>query len=40
MKGYIEKVFLKYVHAKPTQPQTAPHKYREIKYGAKQQLIP
>ena len=40
MKGYIDKVFLKYVHTKPKHPQLTPHKHREIKYGTKQQLSP
>ena len=40
MKGYIDKVFLKYGHTKPTQPQLTPHKHREIKYGGKQKISP
>ena len=40
MKEYIDKVLLKYLHAKPTHPQLTPHKHRKIKYGSKQQLSP
>ena len=40
MEMYIDKVFLKYGHTKPTHPQLNPHKHREIKYGSTQQLIP
>ena len=40
MKGYIEKVWLKYRYAKLTHPQLTLHKYREVKYNSKQQLIP
>ena len=40
MEVYIDKVFLKYGHIKSTHPQLTPHKNREIKYGAKQQLRP
>ena len=40
MKGYIEKVFLKYVHAKTTHPELTLYKHCEIKCGAMKQLIP
>ena len=40
MKGYIERVFLKYGHTKLTHPQLTPHKYHEIKHGEKQKLSP
>ena len=40
MEGYINKVFLKYVHIKPTHPQLTQYKNQEIKYGVKHQLSP
>jgi len=40
MNAYIADVLLKYGHTKPDKPQHAPHKHREIVYGAKTQLIP
>ena len=40
MKGYIEKVLLKYYHPFPKKPQLSPHKHRKISYGAKEQLVP
>ena len=39
MKGYFD-FFLKYGYTKPMHPKPIPHKHREIKYEAKQQLIP
>ena len=38
IKNYIENLLLKFGHPKPTKPQHSPHKHREIKYGAKEQL--
>ena len=40
MKGYIDKVLLKYNHPFPKKPQLSPHKHREISYGNKEQLVP
>ena len=40
MNAYIADVLLKYGHTKLAKPQHAPHKHREIVYGAKMQLIP
>ena len=40
MNGYIVKVLLKYGHPRPKKPQLSPHKQREVKYGAKEQLAP
>ena len=40
MKGYIEKVLLKYDHSFPKKPQLSLHKHREISYGTKEQLVP
>ena len=40
MKGYIEKVLLKYDHPFPKKPQLSPHKHPEISYGTKEKLIP
>ena len=40
MEGFIEKVFLKYGHTKPTHSKLTLHKNREIKYVATQKLIP
>ena len=40
MKGYIAKVLLKYRHPFPKKPQLSRHRYREISYGAKEQLAP
>ena len=36
MKSYIDKVFLKCIHTKPTHPQLTSHNRREKKYGARQ----
>ena len=38
MKGYIQELRVKYGHATPAKPQHAPHKHREIVYGAKTQM--
>ena len=40
MKGYIQELRVKYGHATPAKPQHAPHKHREIVYGAKTQMSP
>ncbi len=40
MDTYISNLLLKYNHAQPPKPQRAPHKHREITYGAKEQLLP
>ena len=40
MKGYIDKVLLKYNHPFPKKPQLSPHKHRKISYGNKEQLVP
>ena len=40
MDGYIEKVLLKYGHPIPNKPQLSPHKHREVRNGAKEQLNP
>ena len=40
MKGYNEKVLLKYGYPIPKKPQLSPHKHREVIYGAKEQLAP
>jgi len=40
MDGYIERVLLKYGHPTPSKPQHAPHKHREIIYGAAEQVTP
>ena len=40
MKGYIEKVLLKYGHPISKKPQLSPHKHRKVIYGAKYQLSP
>ena len=40
MKGYIEKVLLKYGNPIPKKPQLSLHKHREVIYGAKEQLAP
>ena len=38
IKNYIANLLLKFGHTKPLKPQHAPHKNREITYGAKVQL--
>ena len=38
MKGYIEALLNNFGRSKPNKPQLTPHKYREITYGANQQL--
>ena len=40
MNGYISDILTKYGHPKPSTPQHAPHKHREIIYGSKSQLEP
>ena len=40
MPDTIKDICLKYGHTPPTKPQHAPHKHREIVYGAKIQLSP
>ena len=40
MDGYIERVLRKQGHPMPTRAQHAPHKHREIIYGAGEQLTP
>eukprot|EP00804_Cyclotella_cryptica_P028768 CCRYP_018720-RA/>CCRYP_018720-RA protein AED:0.37 eAED:0.37 QI:0/0/0/1/0/0.25/4/0/1148 len=40
MDTYISALLLKYDHPRPRKPQHAPHKHREIIYGAKEQLLP
>ena len=40
MKGYIDKVLLKYYHPFPKKPQLSLHKHRKISYGTKEQLVP
>ena len=40
MDHYIDTLLLKYNHPRPKKPQHAPHKHREIVYGAKEQLVP
>jgi hypothetical protein len=40
MPGSIHDIRLKYGHTAPSKPQHAPHKHREIVYGAKIQLSP
>ena len=40
MNGYISDILTKYGHPRPAKPQHAPHKHREIIYGAKSQLEP
>ncbi|KAL7425457.1 hypothetical protein ACHAXH_000023, partial [Discostella pseudostelligera] len=40
VKGYIDKMLLKYNHPWPRKPQHSPHTHREIIYGAKEQLVP
>eukprot|EP00804_Cyclotella_cryptica_P024923 CCRYP_011831-RA/>CCRYP_011831-RA protein AED:0.37 eAED:0.37 QI:0/0/0/1/1/1/2/0/402 len=40
MDTYITTLLLKYNHPQPCIPQHAPHKHREIIYGAKEQLLP
>ena len=40
LKGYIEKVLLKYDHPFLKKPQLSPHKHRKISYGNKEQLAP
>ena len=40
MDGYIERVLRKHGHPQPKRPQHAPHKHREIIYGAAEQLTP
>jgi hypothetical protein len=40
MDTYISALLLKYDHPRPRKPQHAPHKHREIIYGAKEHLLP
>ena len=40
MKGYIEKVLLKYDHLYPKKPQLSSNTHRGISYGTKEQLAP
>jgi hypothetical protein len=40
MDTYISALLLKYDHPRPRKPQHAPHKHRDIIYGAKEQLLP
>ena len=40
MKGYIDKVLLKYNHPFPKKPQLPSHKHRKISYGNKEKLAP
>eukprot|EP00804_Cyclotella_cryptica_P027241 CCRYP_014349-RA/>CCRYP_014349-RA protein AED:0.16 eAED:0.16 QI:0/0/0/1/1/1/3/0/1022 len=40
MDTYISALLLKCDHPRPRKPQHAPHKHREIIYGAKEQLLP
>ena len=40
IKGYIERVLLRFDHKIPNKPQISPYKHREIHYGAKVQVAP
>ena len=40
IKGYIERVLLRFYHKSPTKTQLSPHKHREIHYVSKVQVSP
>ena len=40
MKKYIKTLPVKLNHPMPRKPQLSPHKFREVKYGSKTQLVP